>query len=291
MKRTFSIILSLFLLFALYCSKPEAESGKLQVAASIVPLADFVHQIGGDRVEVLTIIPPGANPHSFEFTPGLMKKLARADLLLFNGVGLEFWLDNVIDNLQGKKAVFTAKDLDILADDEHHHAEGNPHVWLNPRNAIHQVERIALALADVDSANSEYYSGNAALYIKHLEMLDQDIEQRVSTWQQKSFVCFHPAWEYFAERYGLNQAAVIEKRPGMEASPADIADIIETVKNIGAKAIFVEAQFPSRVAEMIADETDIGVVALDPLGGSQDITNYVDLMRYNVSQMATVMKE
>lgn len=293
MKRQY-IFLVLFLAMLLLstCSqKQPPDAQNLQVAASIMPLTDFVQKVGTSRVDVFTIVPPGADPHSFELTPGLMRRLAQTDLLVFNGVGLEFWLDNVMDNLQGKTAVFTAKGLDILQDDEHHHAEGNPHVWLDPLNAIHQVKRIYAALADVDPENSTFYEHNGAVFVQELQVLHQDIQAEVNTWPQKSFVCFHPAWEYFANRYGLTQAAVIQERPGSEPSPRDIQDIINTVKRIGAKAIFVEAQFPSRVAEMIAEESDIGVVPLDPLGGSQGITNYVDLMRYNVAQMSKVMGE
>ncbi len=282
----------------LQCAAPEKKSEKLLVGASIAPLADFVKQVGGDKVDVFTIVPPGVNPHAFELTPGLMVRLTSTDLLVFNGAGLEFWLDNVMDNLQGKKATFTSDGLHIHQD-EHHghehahddHSHGNPHVWLNPQNAIHQVKKVYYALADVDPEHEDMYENNAALYIKHLEVMDQDIQQTVETWAQKKFVCFHPAWDYFAERYGLEMAGVIEKRPGQEPSPKDIAEIINIVKDIGAKAIFVEAQFPSRVAEMIAEESDIKVVPLDPLGGSQNLTRYVELMRYNVAQMTKVMQE
>ncbi len=275
----------------LQCAAPEPQSDKLLVGASIAPLADFVKQVGGDEVDVFTIVPPGVNPHAFELTPGLMTKLSKTDLLVFNGAGLEFWLDNIIDNLSGKKATFTSDGLHIHEDEHHDHAHGNPHVWLNPQNAIHQVKKIYFALADVDPQNKVAYESNAALYIKHLEVVDQDIAQEVESWGQKKFVCFHPAWEYFAEHYGLEMAGVIEKRPGQEPSPRDITEIIKIVQGIGAKAIFVEAQFPSRVAEMIAEESDISVVPLDPLGGSQNLTGYVELMRYNVAQMAKVMKE
>ncbi len=291
MKRRYVIVLTVLILL-LNCDKsPQPESEKLQVASSIMPLADFVQKIGASRVEVFTIVPPGADPHSFELTPGLMRRLTTTDLLVFNGIGLEFWLDDVLDNLQGKTAVFAAKGLDVLHDHEHHHVEGNPHVWLDPQHAIYQVKRIYAAMADVDPENRPYYEHNAAVFVKELEVLHEDIQATVDTWQQKQFVCFHPAWEYFAERYGLHMAAVIQERPGSEPSPKDIQEIINTVERIGAKAIFVEAQFPSRVAEMIAEETGINVVPLDPLGGSQGMTSYVELMRYNVAQMNNVMRE
>ncbi|RQW06401.1 zinc ABC transporter substrate-binding protein, partial [candidate division KSB1 bacterium] len=198
MQKNFILIILPMLL--LVCDKPEEKSDNLLVAASIPPLADFVRNVGGDRVDVYTIVPAGVNPHAFELTPGVMKKLTAADLLVLNGVGLEFWLEEVIDVLADKKAIFMAAGLPVLQDDVHHHAEGNPHLWLDPQNAIHQVKKIYDALAEVDPANSSYYASNTALYVRHLEVLDQDIQQMVDTWPLKKFVCFHPAWEYFARR-------------------------------------------------------------------------------------------
>ena len=267
------------------CAQNEPQSEKLVVAASIAPLADFAAQIGGTKVEVFTIVPPGSNPHTFELTPGLMKKLNRADVLVFNGVDLEYWHENVRDNLKDSQIVIASEGLPILAGDEDHHAEGNPHVWLNPQNAVYMTKRIFEAMSNADEKNKSYYENNTAIFVKELEVLDNDLQTAVDTWAQKKFVCFHPAWAYFAQRYGLEQAGVIEERHGMQASPGDIADIIKTVNRIGAKVIFAEAQFPSRMAEIIAQESGIKVVPLDPLGR----TSYIELMRYNVAQMSKGM--
>jgi len=287
---SFAIIFFAPALIMLHCGAPAPEkSQKLLVAASIAPLADFAKKIGGSKVDVLTIVPPASNPHTFELTPGLMKKIGRADLLVFNGVGLEAWLDNVKDNLSGGKIVYAAKGLAILAEDKEHHSQGNPHVWLNPQNAVYMVKRIYAALADVDPANKRYYENNAAIFIKELQVLDQDIQSTVDSWSQKKFICFHPAWAYFAERYGLQQVGVIEKRPGVQAGPGDIADIIKTSKRIGARVIFAEVQFPSRMATVIARESNIAVIPLDPLG-SLGQKSYVDLLRYNVAQMSKGMR-
>ena len=289
MKAKYIIFALLICTFLMNCSSKEDESQKLMVAASIPPLADFVQKIGGSKADVFTIVPPGSNPHTFELTPGLMKKLNHADLIVANGVGLEFWLENVEDNLTGRKIIRAADGLPILAGDEDRHAEGNPHVWLDPGNAVHMAERIYTALADVDPGNKAYYENNAAIFIKELEILDSDIQATVESWSQKKFVCFHPAWIYFAKRYGLEQAGVIEERHGMQPSPAAIADLIKTVNEIGATVIFAEAQFPSQMAEVIARDSGIRVVALDPLG-SQEKTSYVELMRFNVAQMSQGMK-
>lgn len=290
MRKWFYWIL-LYALLTAQCAKEAPKSGKLLVGVSIQPLADLTKKIGGSKIDVFTIVPPGANPHTFELTPGIMKKMARADLLVFNGVGLEFWLDNVMSALRGKKATFTAEGLEILQGDDEHYAHGNPHVWLDPRNAQYQCRKIFAALADVDPANRSYYETQTAILLKELEILDSDIRQQVAAWKQKRFVCFHPSWEYFARRYGLEQAAVIEKRPGQEQSPQEVVDLIAKVKEIGARAVFAETGFPTRTADVIARESGIRVILLDPLGVSPQTCVYVDLMRYNVAQMAKAMRE
>ncbi|RPI03670.1 MAG: zinc ABC transporter substrate-binding protein [Calditrichaeota bacterium] len=272
------------------CAQEET-SDKIMVGVSIQPLADLTQKIGGSKVSVFTIIPTGANPHTFELTPGIMKKMNSADLLVFNGIGLEYWLNNVLEALSGKKAVFTSEGLTILQEHHDQHAEGNPHVWLNPQNAIHQAKRIYAALTDVDPTNRAYYETQTAVLIKELTILDSDIENQVNSWKQKRFVCFHPSWVYFAQRYGLEQAGVIEKTPGQEARPKDIAELVETIKKIGARAVFAELQFPARSVEIIAQESNIQVITLDPLGALPQTKSYVDLMRYNVALMNRVMRE
>ncbi len=280
----------IFLLLLSGCSEKTA-SGKRTVAVSIQPLADLTQRIGGERVEVFTIIPAGSNPHTFELTPVMMSRISRADLLVLNGAGLEFWAENVCGVSAEKKIVVTAEGWDILEEEEEHHAHGNPHIWLDPIAAQHQARRIFEALVEIDPAGRPYFEANLAALIQALEELNTEIAREIATWKQRQFVCFHPSWVYFAHRYGLVQAAVIEKRPGQEQSPQEIADLIRTVNRIGVRAVFAEAQFPTRIAEVIARESGIRVVTLDPLGSTPETASYFDLLRRNVEAMAQVMRE
>ncbi|MDZ7371865.1 MAG: metal ABC transporter substrate-binding protein, partial [candidate division KSB1 bacterium] len=279
--------------FLLGCGRPQTSS-KLMVGVSIQPLAFITQAIGGDHVEVFTVVPPGANPHTFELNPALMQKLSRADLLVVNGIGLEYWLENVRGVLGNKPVVVASEGLDIRIDEEeeghtHNHPAGNPHVWLDPVYAGRQAQRIAEALIRLDGSNRALYEANLASFQQELKALDDEIRSRIEKWPQRRFVCFHPSWVYFAARYGLEQAAVIEKRPGQEQSPQEIAELIRIIGEIRAKAMFAEAQFPSAVAQVIADETGARVITLDPLGSSPQINSYPSLIRYNVAQMETAM--
>jgi zinc transport system substrate-binding protein len=276
--------LALFASLALNNADVRAQE-RLAVAASILPLADFARQVGGERIRVETLIPAGASPHTYEPTPAQLRFLSRARVLVLNGVGLEFWADKVIAAVDNAKLVVvrTADDLKILAGDPDEPG-GNPHVWLSPREAIHQVEMIRDALVRADPAGTATYHANAARYVGELRAFDAEIRATVATFPQRKFIAFHAAWAYFARDYGLEQAAVIERSPGREPSPAEIAGIIRTARAIGAKAIFAEPQFPASAARVIAEESGAAVLLLDPLGKPPD--TYLGLMRSNLAQIS-----
>jgi zinc transport system substrate-binding protein len=259
------------------------------VAVSIEPLADFTRQIGGSDVDVLTLVPPGASPHTYELKPSQVAQVARARLLILIGAGLEYWADDLVKavanpNLQ---VIDTSKGISLIGSGR---AGANPHIWLDVRQAMAQVRAIEPGLIQADPARAEGHRNRAASYLKKLATLDEEIAREVRNWRSKEFIAFHPAWVYFARRYGLNQAAVIEQSPGREPSPAELARIVETAKRIGARAIFAEPQFSSKAAETIAQETGARVLFLDPLGSSLADRSYISMMRYNVAQMAKALK-
>jgi ABC-type Zn uptake system ZnuABC Zn-binding protein ZnuA len=262
----------------------------LVVAASILPLADFARQVGGDRVTVSALVPPGASPHTYEPTPAQLVLLSRAQVLVLNGVGLEFWADKVIAAAHNPRLIVVraAAGLPILAG-QPDEPGGNPHVWLSPRDAIHQVEAIRDALIRADSAGAPLYRANAERYVAELTALDAEVRDTVATFRSRAFIAFHPAWAYFARDYGLTQAAVIETSPGREPSPAQIAHIIRTAKAIGARAIFAEPQYPTKAAQVIADETGATVLLLDSLGRAPTY-EYLPTMRYDLAQMARALR-
>lgn len=274
---------------------------RLLLAVSIDPLADFARQVGGDRVEVLTLVPPGASPHTYELKPSQVTQVARANLLVLNGVGFEYWADKLIKAVDNPKleVVDTSRGIPILDVGEHEesrekgnhdHPRGNPHIWLDPRQAMVQVGHIRDALVRADSAHAAMYRENATRFLSELENLDREIIAEVEGWRSRQFIAFHPAWVYFARRYGLEQAGVIEASPGREPSPVELARIVQTAKRIGARAIFGEPQFPSKAAEIIAHESGAQVLFLDPLGSSLKDRGYIAMMRYNVAQMASALR-
>jgi len=269
---------------------PAFPQSRLPVVASILPLADFARQVGGDRVSVETLVPPGASPHAYELTPSQLRAVSQGRVLVLNGLGLEYWADEVISAAANPNliVVTTSDGLDILANDDHE-SSGNPHVWLSPMNAVHQVEAIRDGLLEADPAGADIYRANADEYIAELQVLDLEIRQAVTAFSHREFIAFHAAWVYFARDYGLQQVAVVESRPGQEPSPEEIAAIVDTARKIGARAIFAEPQYSSKAADVIAEESGAQVLFLNPLGLPPEY-GYLDLMRYNLGEMIEALK-
>ena len=274
---------------------PEATTqerqGPLVVAASIAPLGDFARHVGGDEVEVHVLVPPAASPHTYELTPAQIKLLHRADVLILNGVGLEFWAQKVLDTVDNPHlhVVIASEGLEILQT-RGEEGGGNPHLWLDVINATLYVAKIRDAFAAVDPGRKDVYMKNGARYIEELKALDREIMLTVAQFPNKKFIALHPAWVYFARRYGLEQAAVVEHTPGKEPSPAEIAHIVEVAREIGAKAIFAEPQFSPKAAQVIAEESGIHVLFLNPLGDPPDY-DYIQTMRHNLQELQKGMGE
>jgi len=276
---------------------------KLPVAASIFPVADMVKQVGGDHVEVITIIPPGASPHTFELKPGVLKKISSARIFFMVGAGLEYWNEKFVKSSEDRLMKVVLSDgVDLIHEKEHHHGEkagkphfedtfANPHIWLDVEIAKSMVKKIVTALASIDNGHALYYEERGNKYMAELDRLDQAIYKETGKFKIKKYVAFHPAWDYFARRYGLESAGVIESVPGKSPTPLDIKNIVGNIKKHGVKAVFAEPQFNPKVAEVIAKEAGVKVLMLDPMGGPgiKDRGNYIDLMRYNLAVLQEAM--
>jgi len=285
-----SLLASLLALFVAGCTPGAQGSGPVQVAVSIAPLADMVRQIGGERVTVVQLVPPGSSVHTYEPTPRQVQFVARAQLLVLNGVGLEYWAPKVIDAAANPRlhVVDTSQGLPLL--EESGEEGGNPHLWLDPQLAMRQAEKARDGLIAVDPDHADLYRNNAGRYVAALQALDAEIQAETATWTHRRFVAFHSAWVYFARRYGLEQVAAIEPFPGREPSPEWLANIIGIVRKSKVPVVFAEPQLPPRAAQAVAHEAGAKVVTLDPLGGVPGRTTYVELMRYNVGQMAQALR-
>jgi ABC-type metal ion transport system, periplasmic component/surface adhesin len=277
------LILVLLLLAPLLCgciSQNELPSGKINVATTIAPLGDFITAVGGDKVEVTVLVPPGAEPHTYEPTPSQMKDVALADLYIMNGGGLEFWMDKVLQVNKKMLVVDSSQGVKLVNESG---GETDPHIWISLRNAAIQVNNICSALIQVDPANKDYYLKNRDDYLQKLKTLDEELNRTFAAKSGRIFIVYHPAWTYFARDYNLDQVPILEneKEPG----PKYLGSIIDLARRNNITVIFIEPQYNPKSAEVIAQEIKARVVALDPLG-----QNYLENMRYAGQEIAKSLK-
>ena len=277
MKR-FSILVML-LLVVLICgcvSQKDASSSQIHVVTTIAPLKEFIESVGGDKVQIIVMVPPGAEPHTFEPTPSQLKELANADLYVMNGAGLEFWMDRLIQGNRKMVVLDSSKGIDLIQESK---GEMDPHTWLSLRNAAVQVENIYAGLIEVDPANKDYYLKNKEGYLQKLQSLDAELNRSFAQKDRKIFIVHHPAWTYFARDYNLDQMPLMEndKEPG----PKYLGEVIDLARKNNITTIFVEPEFNPKSAEAIAREINASMVDLDPLA-----ENYLENMHNVGKQIA-----
>ncbi|HWP78244.1 MAG TPA: zinc ABC transporter substrate-binding protein [Candidatus Nitrosotenuis sp.] len=249
---------------------PTQDSEKLKVIASFYPLYEFSKNIGQDKAEVATFIPVGIEPHEWEPTSGDIFKLKEADIFVYNGAGFEPFVQQLVDSGEYDDVIFVESTDGITLLQSADGEEGlnyDPHVWLDPILAKHQVTKIKDAMVLADPQNAEYYKKNAELYNKKLDELDFKIRAELSNCNKNTFMPFHSAFTYFANRYGLSIMALSGTAPESEATASEIKEFVDFVKENQITVIFAEDLIDPRLAEVLADEAGVQVMVLSPIEG------------------------
>jgi zinc transport system substrate-binding protein len=252
--------------------------GKLIVFVSIAPQKYFVQQIGKELVEVQMMVPPGADPHTYEPKPKQMVAISQAKLYFAIGIEFEKARLKKISSVNPKmKVVHTDQAIQKIPmtapryhdemenRDKNQHAHGrlDPHIWLSPPLVMIQTRTILAALQNADPAHRSRYEANFITFMSSISALDDDLRATFSGKQGLQFMVFHPAWGYFAKTYGLRQVpAEIE---GKNPKPAQLKKLIELAQKNDIKVIFVQPQFSDKSAKLIAREISGQVVSADPL--------------------------
>ncbi|MDP3970854.1 MAG: metal ABC transporter substrate-binding protein [bacterium] len=267
------------------------------VLASIPPLHSMALNIGGEVAIVENLLPAGASPHEYSLTPSDLTSLAKADVLIIIGLGMETFLEDAIISSANPDLVIidASKGVNLILGnvDENDSQEltADPHIWLSVHNAKIMVDNIATGLATTDPTNAEIYNVNAEAYKQRLSELDAFIEQQLQSISTHNFIALHPAWEYFANEYGLTQEAAIEVVPGQEPSAKQMIEIIDQIKESDVTTLFSEPQLSDRVIKTIANDTGLPIHEIDPLGsGTFSETLYEDTMISNAKTFATALK-
>lgn len=310
MKKSFLISLAwLFLaavLLAACDSSPASTSpqtGKLRVVASTSIIADVVRNVGGETIELSTLIPTGSDPHTFEPRPQDIAALSDADIVFINGLGLEEALEPALEaNLTGARvevsqAVDTLPFQDEHADSDEQHTVGDPHTWMDPNNVITWTESIAAALSQADPANAGAYQSNAEAYTAELRQLDSWIRQQVEQVpaSQRKLVTDHAVFAYFAEQYGFEQVGLIVPALSTNAAPSakELAELEDQIRSLGIPAIFVGTTVNPALSEQVAGDTGAKLVFVHTgsLGeAGSPVDSYLKFMRGNVSTIVEALK-
>lgn len=290
---------------------PLNDSGKLQVVATFSIVSEAVAAVGGERIELITLVGPDRDVHGFEPSPDDAKAIADASLIFANGLGLETWLSGMListksparvcelsQGIAAREAGGSHDHHDHHGHDHHHHGDYDPHVWHDISHMIHQTEKIRDALAEAVPDHAAEFATRAEARISELRELEDWVKERIAAIPEESrkIVTGHDCFGYFADRYGITVAGVAIdsfSTGASEPSARDMATLVDHIKSTGVSAIFGENIHDNRIVGRVAEAAGVVLApslytgALGPPGSPAD--TYVKLMRHNVDAMVTAM--
>ena len=257
------------------------ESEKLQVVTSFYPLYYFASEIGGDRAEVLSLIPNNMEPHSWNPKPSDLIRTSRSDVFVYNGGGFEPWADGFIAQLDDDvELVDTSQGIEVGTND--------PHFWLDPLTAKVQVDNIAKAFIGVDPENATYYQANAVDLKSRLDQLDKDFQAGLEGRTKNDIVTTHEGFNYLAMRYGFEAHAAIGISGDEQPSVKDMARLTDLIVDLDLNYVFSEPTFNDAVIQQISDQTGTEVLVLDGVHSQSGINadkDYFEMMYANLEAL------
>lgn len=271
---------------------PVSDSGDAApvIWTSTTILADITRSIAGDRFEVESLLPSGADPHSYQATPQDLARISESKLIVLNGAGYEGFLQSLMQNVSEEAMLIEASAGIVPREDVQHGID--PHLWLDPNLILTYVENIRDALTHLDPAGEAAYRSNAESYIAELKALDAWIIEQVDQIpaERRLLVTDHEAFGYFAERYDFEVVGTVIESFSTDASPSaqQLAALIDQIRSTGAPAIFLDASDNATLARQIAEETGVNVVTdlhLESLTDGPPAATYIDMMKHNVSRI------
>lgn len=270
-----------FLLMYAGCKSKETPENKtdtkIKISVSVPTYKGITEKVGGSRVEVSCLLPPGFNPPEFDPTPAVLKKASQTDLYIRVSEDFEFenvWLRK-IKTVKENLNVFNSSEGVIERDHNHHIWNGTEEVKIIAGNIFNK-------LAELDSVNVEFYKMNYDYFMKEIDSVDVLVREKLAGIKQNTIITYHPAWTYFTNSYGLNQIAIEDH--GRQPNANDLARLVKKAKKLGIKAVFIQPQFDNNTAKIIANEIGAELVEIDPLpedflANIVDITNKI--VKYN----------
>jgi len=304
---TVIFLITIFIYLFISCAPGEKEDlkdGKIKIVVSILPQAEFVEKVGGSKVDVTVMIPPGTNPHTYGLTPWQMEEISKAEMYAKIGSGIEFelrWMDKIInlnkemlvvDCARGVKFIaaghksgepFTYYEYNEIIESNSGFRGIDPHIWLSPANAKIMSENIYDGLVKIDPENQEYYRENLENFVVELDELDKEIRLMFEGKNNKVIMVYHPSWTYFASDYGIDQIPIEEE--GKEPTAESIKNLIDKALKYNIKVIFTSPESSTRSAQTLAEGIGGSVVIVNPLE-----KNYIENMRKTAKAFSDAME-
>ena len=270
----------------------------LDVVASFSILGDLTQRIGGERVQVHTLVAQESDAHVYQPTPADAKTLAQAKLVIVNGFGFEGWIDRLVKSSGYKGRVLTASaGINTLKRPGQHDHDGevDPHAWQDLSNALRYIDNIAQALSEADPVGKAAYQANATTYKQEIATLDGELRQSFNTIpaERRKVVTSHDAFGYFSRAYGISFISPVGVNTDAEPSAADVGRIIKQIRREKIPAVFIESFSDPRLLERIRQESGArigGTLYSDSLSKANGpASTYLDMMRYNAKTLATAL--
>ena len=282
-------------------SKENSKTDKKVVYTSNYPIYDFTKKISGDKLEVINLIKNGESAHHWEPSAQDIKSLSESDMFIYNGAGLENWVESLLDSDSVPKiTVEASKDLDLIENhhdehDEHDHGMYDPHTWLSLKNAEKMLENILEGIVELDPENKEYYKENFENWKNKFEELDEKYKKELAEVENKTIVVSHEAYGYLVRDYNLNQLGIEGVNASGEPTAKKMEEIINFIKSENIKVIFYENTINPKIANIIAEETNAETKMLSPLESltEDEIKNgedYYSIMQKNLEKISEALK-
>lgn len=285
---------------------------QLKVVATLYPLAEFAQQVGGEKAEVLNLIPAGTEPHDFEPKPQDIVKIQAAQVLLLNGAGLDNWVKTIIESRKGQTVITMSEHFELLKSTHDENEESavqekgsaeameanfskkeqrdDPHFWLDPVYAQKEIEIIRDAFSAADPENSSYYKKNAANFIEKLNALHQKFIKNLKICEKKEIITSHNAFAYLTKRYGIIQISISGISPEAEVPPRTLQEIAKVAREKKLRYIYFETLASPKLAETLAEEAGAQILVLNPVEGltKDELSagkNYLNIMEENLDNL------
>ena len=262
---------------------------KLKITVSIYPLKEFVEKIAGDKVEVNCLVPENVEPHDYEPKTKDFEDLTNSNVFIYNGFGMETWVDQVNEVINGKDITIIDSSIGVEARKEENVID--PHIWLSLKNAEIQSENIKNTIIELDEKNKDYYEENYNEFKKELESVYNEYKQKFDTLNKKNFITGHAAFGYLCRDFGLTQKSVENLFGEGDPTPKQLEDLVNFCRQNSIKTVFSESLASPKVSETLAKEVGAKVVPIMTLESKEDDKTYIEAMRYNLDQIYKCLSE